>query len=70
MVEIMKKLLRKEQYTEIVAEGKDLMSRLLYLIWFGDFIPYYLALENKVNPGRVYTTKFLRKELTPTRKLI
>jgi glucose/mannose-6-phosphate isomerase len=66
MVEISKKMLRERQYTEIRARGNSLMTKILYLVWFGDFVSHYLAVEKGVNPDRVYATEFLKSELART----
>lgn len=64
MVGIIKKLLKSAQYTQIAAKGRNRLNRILYLIWMGDFISYYLAVENRVNPERVYATEFLKAGLS------
>ncbi len=64
MVEIIKKLLEKYQYTEVFAKGNDKLTEILYLIWLGDFISYYLAIENDVDPEKIPATEFLKKELS------
>lgn len=64
MVGIIKKLLKSSQYTQIAAKGRTKLNRILYLIWMGDFISYYLAVENRVNPERVHATEFLKAGLS------
>ncbi|HLC59053.1 MAG TPA: bifunctional phosphoglucose/phosphomannose isomerase [archaeon] len=64
MVEIIKKMLKPSDYTEVISEGKDKLTRMLYLIWLGDFISYYLAKERNWNPGKIPQTDFLKKELS------
>ena len=64
MVEIVKRMLRPPEYTEVVAEGGSRAERLLFLIWLGDFVSYYLAKENRVEPESIPATEFLRKEMS------
>jgi len=70
MIEISKKLLDEDDYTEIVAKGDTKLNRMLYLIWLGDFISYYLAVENKVDPEKIPATEFLKSELQSRRNII
>jgi hypothetical protein len=42
---------------------------MLYLILLGDFVSYYLAKENKVDPKELPATEFLKKKLSNIIKL-
>jgi glucose/mannose-6-phosphate isomerase len=63
MIEIIKKLLKKSNYTEVIIEGKSKLSRIIHMIWLGDFVSYYLAKECNVDPNRIFATDLLRNEL-------
>lgn len=50
LIDGMKKLVKnKVQIFEIYGDGKSKLERILYLIWFGDFVSYFLAKQRKVN---------------------
>jgi hypothetical protein len=69
MIDIIKNLLDASSYTEIVAKGSDKLNKMLYLILLGDFVSYYLAKENKVDPKELPATEFLKKKLSNIIKL-
>ena len=49
---------------EIEAEGKTALSRMLYLIFLGDLVSYYLALLYGVDPTKIEKINQLKSELT------
>jgi len=50
LIEGIKKLIKgKVQIFEIYGNGQNKLERILYLIWFGDFVSYFLAKQRKVN---------------------
>ncbi len=49
---------------EIDSEGKSYLSRLFSLIILGDFVSFYLALINGVNPTPVEKINLLKEKLT------
>jgi glucose/mannose-6-phosphate isomerase len=69
MIDIIKNLLDTSSYTEIVAKGSDKLNRMLYLILLGDFVSYYLAKENKVDPKELPATNYLKKKISNIIKL-
>jgi len=48
---------------EVEAKGKSLLGQLFYLLHFGDWLSYFLAEFNKVDPSPVAVIDFLKKEL-------
>jgi glucose/mannose-6-phosphate isomerase len=49
--------------TEVWSEGDSLLARLFSLIHLGDWVSFYLALENNVDPTPVKKIDFLKNEL-------
>ncbi len=64
-IEITKYLLIKDGFRvkEVWSEGKSLMARMFSLVYLGDFISYYLAILNKVDPAPVEPIAYLKKRL-------
>ncbi|MDQ1329312.1 MAG: Bifunctional phosphoglucose/phosphomannose isomerase [Candidatus Poribacteria bacterium] len=64
-IDIAKSLITKEetQVIEIQAEGKSLLAKALYLIYLGDFVSYYLAMLNGVDPTPIERILILRSML-------
>ncbi|MEJ0054515.1 MAG: SIS domain-containing protein [Bacteroidota bacterium] len=48
---------------DIVAEGASLLEQYYYLIHLTDWISYYLAKENQIDPDPVEVVDFLKGEL-------
>ncbi len=53
----------KTEILEIWSKGESLLARTFSLIYIGDFISYYLALLNKVDPTPVEKIDYLKKQL-------
>lgn len=53
----------KVKILEIWSTGESLLARTFSLIYIGDFISYYLALLNKVDPTPVEKIGYLKKRL-------
>jgi glucose/mannose-6-phosphate isomerase len=49
--------------TEIHSEGESLLARIFSLIHLGDWVSYYLAILNNVDPTPVSKIDFLKSEL-------
>jgi glucose/mannose-6-phosphate isomerase len=47
----------------IYSEGNSLLTRMFSLIFLGDWISYYLAILNKVDPTPVKVIDYLKAEL-------
>ncbi|MCM8783725.1 MAG: bifunctional phosphoglucose/phosphomannose isomerase [Candidatus Omnitrophica bacterium] len=64
-IEITKELLKKDGFLikEVRAEGRSLMARILSLIYIGDFVSYYLAILNQIDPTPVKPIAYLKKRL-------
>jgi glucose/mannose-6-phosphate isomerase len=56
-IEFFKRSANGAKVIEIFTKGKNKLERILYLIWFTDFISYFLAIENKVNPEEIPNIK-------------
>lgn len=50
-------------YTEVESTGENRLSRMLSLIQIGDFVSYYLAMLNEVDPTPVEAIEALKAEL-------
>ncbi len=63
--EINKNIISKSgvEISEVHGKGKSLLSQLLYLIHFGDWVSLYLAKLNQVDPTPVSVIDFLKGEL-------
>jgi len=48
---------------DIVPEGASLLEQYYYLIHLIDWISYFLARENGVEPNSLETVNFLKEEL-------
>jgi len=63
-IQFTKKVFSKHnKILEFTSKGNSLFSQLFYLIYLGDFLSYYLALQNKVNPYPVPVIEGLKKYL-------
>ncbi len=49
--------------TEVWSEGRSLLARMFYLIHFGDWVSFYLAILNNEDPTPVNVIDFLKGEL-------
>ena len=49
--------------TTVHAKGKGKLAQLIYLLHLGDWVSYYLAEANEVDPGPVKVIDFLKTEL-------
>lgn len=64
-IDITKSIIKKKsKVIEVRSKGKGLLSRMFYLIYFGDFTSYYLAALNKTDPTPVGAVTYLKKELS------
>jgi len=48
---------------EVQSEGKSLLTRMFSLIYLGDWVSYYLAILNGVDPTPVKVIDYLKNEL-------
>jgi len=63
-MEITKAMIEKgSKVIEVRSKGKNLLSRMLNLIYTGDFVSYYLAVLNGIDPTPVERIVYLKKEL-------
>lgn len=49
---------------EVCSQGKGLLSRILSLIYIGDFVSFYLAVLNDVDPTPVEKIEYLKRQLS------
>lgn len=65
-IEIIKSLLGKQLggVNEIVSQGKSPLARIFSLIFFGDYLSVYLALQNGIDPTPVDIIGRLKKEMS------
>jgi len=56
-----------EKYTQkifdVPAQGETTLQQAFYLIHFGDWLSYYLSVENDVDPIEIEAINFLKGEL-------
>jgi len=64
-IQIVKEILldKKICVIEVESKGENLLSRILSLIQLGDFVSFYLAILNRVNPTPVKVIDFLKSKL-------
>lgn len=64
-IQIVKEILldKKICVIEVESKGENLLSRILSLIQLGDFVSFYLAILNRVNPTPVEVIDYLKGEL-------
>lgn len=63
-IEITKTIIKKKSnIIEVRSKGNGLLSRIFYLIYFGDFVSFYLAILNGVDPTPVDTVTYLKRQL-------
>lgn len=64
-MDITKSILKKSKVKviEVSSTGRDLLARVFSLIYIGDFVSFYLAILNKVDPTPVDRVTYLKKEL-------
>ncbi|MFQ6067009.1 MAG: bifunctional phosphoglucose/phosphomannose isomerase [bacterium] len=55
---------RKVKWAEIWTEGKDKLTRVFSAIYMGDWVSFYLAIAQEVDPTPVKPIDFLKKELS------
>jgi glucose/mannose-6-phosphate isomerase len=48
---------------EVFTKGEHLLSRLFSSIYYGDFVSYYLAIQNRIDPTPVTVIENLKKKL-------
>ncbi len=58
-----KKLFNASELIEIITEGDDLLERIFYLIYLGDFTSFYLAILKGIDPYEIKSIDKLKEEL-------
>lgn len=64
-MDISKSIIEKEgaKIIEVASRGKSILSRIFSLIYIGDFVSFYLAVLNNVDPTPVDKVTYLKEEL-------
>ncbi len=64
-MDITKHVIKKfpDGITEIYSEGESLLARIFSLLYLGDWLSYYLAMHNTVDPTPVTKITLLKNEL-------
>lgn len=64
-MEITRDILKRKNIcaNEISGRGNELLSQMISIIYFGDWVSFYLAALNKVDPTPVEVVTFLKNEL-------
>ena len=64
-ISITASILKRAKFTvlEVESQGKALFERMLSLIYIGDFVSFYLAILNRVDPTPVERIVYLKKQL-------
>jgi glucose/mannose-6-phosphate isomerase len=64
-MDVTKKILEKDkiQVIEVRSIGKGLLARIFSLIYIGDFVSFYLAILNGIDPTPVERVTYLKKQL-------
>jgi len=64
-MEIVKGMIREKgvETIEVQSQGKNLLSRIFSLIQLGDFVSFYLAILNQVDPTPVKPIDYLKSKL-------
>lgn len=64
-IEITAKIIREQAkgLDFLYSRGKSLLARLFSLIYLGDWVSYYLAILNRIDPTPVEAIDYLKKEL-------
>jgi glucose/mannose-6-phosphate isomerase len=53
----------KVRHETVEARGESALSQMMSLVFFGDWVSYYLALLNETDPYPVKIIDFLKKRL-------
>ncbi len=64
-MDITRRIIEKDgvEYIEVESIGRSLLERIFSLIYIGDFVSFYLAALNNVDPTPVDRVTYLKKEL-------
>ena len=64
-IEVTEEILKRAKIKVINVEstGKSLLARIFSLIYIGDFVSYYLAILNKIDPTPVDRVTYLKEQL-------
>lgn len=62
---VTKKVLEKKKFKTIIIKtlGQDRLSQAFWILLFGSFVSFYLAILNRENPANIPWVNFFKKEL-------
>jgi glucose/mannose-6-phosphate isomerase len=65
-MQIFRMFMKKDGHhiVELTGKGDSFFQRMLYLIHFGDWVSYYLAILNQVNPTEILKIDVFKQHLT------
>ncbi|MCP4728017.1 MAG: bifunctional phosphoglucose/phosphomannose isomerase [bacterium] len=65
-IEITKEIITKYgvKTAEIRSNGREKLSRMLSLLYYGDYLSFYYAIMNKTDPTPIENIRFLKHELS------
>lgn len=64
-MDITKNIFKKDKIgvIEVNSMGKELLARMFSLVYIGDYVSFYLAILNKINPSPVDRITYIKREL-------
>lgn len=70
-MDIIKTLLQKKTSSiiEIYSKGQSTVEKMLYLAHLGDWVSYFLAIQNQVDPTEIKMIDYLKEELSKSELL-
>lgn len=67
-IEVPKQIFK--EFIEVKSEGKSLLARMFYMIYFGDWVSYYLAVRQKVDPVKNDNIDYLKRVVNEHRSKV
>ncbi len=70
--DITRQLLERNGYAHdtVEARGESVLAQMLSLLHFGDYVSYYLAMLNEVDPWAIGNIEFVKDRLNASRQLV
>ena len=59
---------REIEFVEVAYSGESLLEKMMSLIYFGDYVSYYLSLLNHRDPSPVDTISYIKRRLKDDRQ--
>jgi len=69
-MDVVKNILKKDNIgvIEVKSVGKELLSRIFSLVYMADYVSFYLAILNKVDPSPVERITYMKKKVQDRKK--